>query len=180
MARAKKTKAGVPVVPTESETGEAAMEQAWLKSGDLHILADRIGLGLLRGEIPPALAWVHKALLDLANSKVDIKPYSKAARRLVRYIAVREAHDREGLTWEEAPARAAEMLRGEPAAASPDWMWKEYKAMRKAMRDVGAVRDDDDPGYSWVDLSDKSSVERIREQIRERTLRRINSSSDKS
>jgi hypothetical protein len=156
MARAKKTKAAVPSVPTESETDEAVMEHAWKTSGSLHVLANRLGLGLLRGEVSPALAWVHRNLLELANSKVDIKPYAKAARSLVRYIAVREAHDREGYSWDDAPIRAAEVLRGAPAEASSGWMWKEYCKVRKAFRDVGAVRDDDDPGYCWDDPPDKS------------------------
>jgi hypothetical protein len=135
---------------------EAAMEHAWKVSGDLHVIVDRLGLGLLHGEVSPALAWVHKALLDLANSKVNIKPYAKAARSLVRYIAVREAVYRDGCKWHEAPRRAAEMLRGQGAKASPGWMWKEYRKVRKALRDAGAVRDDADPGYCWDDPPDKS------------------------
>jgi len=136
---------------------EAAIEHACRVSGDLHLIANRLGLGLLRGEVSPALAWVHKALLDLANSKVDIKPYAKAARSLVRYVAVREAHDREGLTWDNSWERAAEMLRGEPAAASAETMRAEYKKVRRALRAAGTS--DDDPGYRWVDLPvpDKSS-----------------------
>jgi hypothetical protein len=135
---------------------EAAIENTWKESGNLRIVADRIGLGLLRGEVSPALAWVHKVLLELATASVDMKSYAKQARSLVRYIAVREAHDRDGYSWDDAPIRAAEVLRGAPAQASSGWMWKEYCKVRKAFRDAGAVRDDDDPGYEWVDPSDKS------------------------
>jgi hypothetical protein len=131
---------------------EVAIENAWRESGDLHIIANRLGMGLLRGEIPPALAWIHRALLDIANVSVNTKPYAKLARSLVRYVAVREAHYREGLPWERAYERAAEMLRGQPAHASGDWMKKEYERVRKAMRDAGTVRDDDDSGYRWDDL----------------------------
>jgi len=133
---------------------EAAIENAWKVSGDLHVIANRLGMCLLRNEPPPA--WVHKVLLDLANASVDTKPYHKAARSLVRYIAVREAHYREGVPWDKAPDRAAEMLRGKPAAAGRDWMEKEYKKVRKAFRDAGAVHDDDDPGYCWDDPPPKS------------------------
>jgi len=135
---------------------EAAIENASKMSGNLLILAHRLGLGLVHGEVSPALAWVHKALLDLATASVKTKPYAKTARSLVRYIAVREAHDREGYSWEGAYVRAAEMLRGEPAEASPGWMEKEYKKVRKAFRDAGAVHDDDDPGYCWDDPPPKS------------------------
>ena len=149
-------KMNVPAVPTELDDDEAAMEHAWRVSGDLHIIANRLGLGLLRGEIPPALTWMHKALLDLANARMDTRLYAKEARSLVRYVAVREAHDSEGLSWEDAKDRAVEMLQGQPAAANRDWMWAEYCKVRKALRDVGAVRDDDDPGYRQIDVPDKS------------------------
>ena len=135
-----------------SDEDEAAAEHAWKVSGDLRVIATTIGLCRLRGEPPPA--WAHKALLQLAEISVDIKPYARAARSLVRYVAVREAHDQEGFTWDHAPARAATMLRGHPAEAGPDWMEKEYKKVRKALRAAGVS--DDDPGYRWVDLPDKS------------------------
>ena len=137
-----------------SDEDEALMEDVYRTTGNLHVLADRLCLGLQRGEVSPALAWVHKHLLGLANASVNIKPYRRLALRQVRYLAVREAHDREGYTWEEAPDRAAEVLRGQPAAAGRDWMWKEYLEYRKALRAAGVP--DDDPGYRWVDQPDKS------------------------
>jgi hypothetical protein len=131
---------------------EAAIENAWRVSGDLHVIANRVASCRLRNEPPPA--WVHKALLDLADASVDIKPYAQEARRLVRYIAVRDAHDHEGLSWEKAKERASEKLRGTPAEAGPDMMWKDYKRVRAALRAAGVH--DDDPGYRRVDLPDKS------------------------
>jgi hypothetical protein len=134
------------------ETDEAAFENAWRVSGDLHVIADRLAMCRMRNEPPPE--WVHKALLELADTSVDIKPYAKAARSLVRYVAVREAHDQGG-TWEDAKVTAAETLRGQPAEASPDRMWAEYRKVRKALRAAG-VRDDDS-GYRSIDLPDKTS-----------------------
>jgi hypothetical protein len=128
---------------------EAAAENAWRASGDLHILATEVGLCRLHNKPPPE--WLHKALLDVANASVDTAPYAKVARSLVRYVAVREAHDREGLSWDKAMKRAAEMLRGQPAAASPLRMWAEYKKVRRWMRAAGTVCDDDDAGYHWID-----------------------------
>jgi hypothetical protein len=128
---------------------EATIENAWRVSGDLRVIAMHMAFCRSRNEPPPA--WVVKALFDLADTSLDIKPYAKAARRLVRYVAVREAHDRDGLSWPQAVKQAVEKLRGQPAKASADWMWKEYKAARKALRAAGSVRDDDDPGYRWVD-----------------------------
>jgi hypothetical protein len=138
--------------PTTPEEQEAAIESAWRVSGDLHVIADRLAMCRLRGEPPPA--WVHKALLDLADASVDIKPYAQRARRLVRYIAVREAHDRDGLSWSKATETAAEKLHGWPARGSAETMWKEYKEFRKALTAAGV--DDDDPGYRWIDLPDKT------------------------
>ena len=143
----------VSVIP-DTHDYEADIENAWKVSGDLHVIANLLGMCLLRNEPPPA--WVHKVLLDLANASVDTKPYHKAARSLVRYIAVREAKYRDGVSWKEAKHRAAERLRGQPAAAEAETMWNEYKNVRKALRAAGAVRDDDDPGYRWVDLPDKT------------------------
>src|SRR5262249_30185207 len=85
---------------------EAAFEKAWRESGDLPILADRLAWCRMLSEPPPA--WLHKAVLDFADALVDVKPYAKQARSLVRYLAVREAHDSEGLSWDDAKVRAAE------------------------------------------------------------------------
>jgi hypothetical protein len=131
---------------------EAAIEKAWRESGSLHVIADRLAFCRMRNEPPPE--WVHRALLDFANTKVDGESYAKQARSLVRYVAVREAHDREGLSWEKAAEWAADRLRGESAGASPETMWKEYKKKRKALRAAGVC--DDDPGYRRIDLSDKA------------------------
>jgi hypothetical protein len=135
---------------------EEAIEHTWKVSGNLHILADRLGLGLARGEVSPALAWVHKALLERAEAsrpKAETKRIGQDAVKRARYVAVREAHDREGLLWENAYARAAELLHGQPAGASAETMRRDYKEMRKSLREAG-VRNDD-PGYRWVD-TDKS------------------------
>jgi hypothetical protein len=135
-----------------------SVENAWWLSGDLNLLAVEVGMCRMRNEPPPE--WLHKALLDLAAASEADKPYAKAARRLapslVRYVAVREAHDREGLSWDKAPERASERLRGQPAEASPNHMWSEYKRVRKLMRAAGTVRDDDDPGYHWIEDPPKS------------------------
>jgi hypothetical protein len=151
VTRAAETGAREPhrnVPKDETERDEAAIENAWRVSGDLHIIADRLA------NCAGVPAWVHKALLDLANASVDMKPYARQARSLVRYAAVREAHDHEGLSWEKAKARAVERLRGQPAEATAGTMWGDYKRVRKALRAAGVP--DDDPGYRWVDLPDKS------------------------
>ena len=46
-----------------------------------------------------------------------------------------------------------EKLRGQLAEAGPDMMWADYKHVRKVLREAGAVRDDDDAGYQWVDAN---------------------------
>jgi hypothetical protein len=131
---------------------EAVIENAWRQSGDLHVIADRLALCRLRNEPPPE--WLPKAMLDLADaarSPAELRRYANEAHHLVRYVAVRDAHDLEGFQWDmdKAPARAAEKLRGTPAAAEPETMWKSYKRVRKALRTAGLG--DDDPGYRWID-----------------------------
>ena len=136
-----------------SDEDEAAIEQAWLVSGSLDIIALRLFECTQRNEPPPS--WTWKALRDLAAASrpEGDKRYAQSARRLVRYVAVREAHDHEGLSWSKAAERAAEMLRGWPAEAEAETMWKDYKEVRKALRAAGVP--DDDPGYRWIDLPDK-------------------------
>jgi hypothetical protein len=116
-------------------------------------LAAAVGMCRLRNE--PPQEWLHKALLNFVSESEKATPYMKKvrslARSLVRYVAVREAHDREGLPWEAAAERASEMLRGQPARASSNQMWAEYKRVRGLMRTAGTVRDAVDPGYSWID-----------------------------
>jgi hypothetical protein len=144
--------------PTPDE-GEAILEQEWKRSGDLSCPVFRLGLGLVHGEISPKLAWAVNALIGVANASVDIKPYRRLALKQVRYIAVCEAHYRDGCAWgvEGAGARAAEMLRGWPAEGTAAYMWAEYKAYRKILREAGVVRDgDDNPGYRWIDTLGKS------------------------
>jgi hypothetical protein len=141
-----------PDTPDWRAMAEAAIEEAWRKSGDLHVIAVRLSMCRMRNEPPPE--WLCKVVHDLAHASVDAKPYAKEARSLVRYVAVREAHDRDGVSWKEAKHRAAERLRGQPAEATAETMWAEYKKVRAALRDAGVS--DDDPGYRWVDLPDKT------------------------
>jgi hypothetical protein len=103
----------------------------------------------MRNEPPPE--WLHTALVELATASAPVR-YAKLMRKLgvsfVRYAAVREAHDTEGLSWKAAPESAAAYLRGQPAEASPGHLWAEYKKVRKLLRAAGTVRDNGDPGYS--------------------------------
>jgi hypothetical protein len=139
---------------SESERYDRVMREAWLKSGDLHVIADRLRQCHLCNEPPPE--WVCQALSVLADAspaEAEMQNYARAAVRMVRYVAVREAHDREGLSWEKAYKLAEERLRGYPAAAKDTTMWAEYKAVRKILRErgqeIGRELEDDDPGYSW-------------------------------
>jgi len=158
-------------VPTKPEI-EAILENAsdWV-SGNLRGIADRLAMCRLRNEPPPE--WACNAVRDLADlaDVVTNKKILQIGRQLTRYVAVREAHDRDGLTWDEAPRRAAAMLRGTPAEGEPSTMLAAYKEVRKAMRDARVARkamrdarayrpaleralDDDNPaGYRWIDLT---------------------------
>jgi hypothetical protein len=141
------------VVPTEPDP-ETVLEDAsdWV-SGALRGIADRLVMCRLRNE--PPTEWTCDALCLLADAAEGAKP-PQVAIQLARYVAVREAHDREGLTWEAAKDRAVEMLRGQPAEAKRDTMWTAYKKVREAMRAAykkkhGTDMPDDDPGYRWID-----------------------------
>jgi hypothetical protein len=135
-----------------SPENEEALERAWRTSGDFFILALQVAESRSRNEPPPE--WLHKALLehaDHARPTAEIKLYQREAIRWTRYIAVREGHDREGLTWENAAEWAAEQLRDTPSAASPKTMAEEYKRVRKALRAAHPDLRNDDPGYRWAE-----------------------------
>ena len=147
--------------PTADDAADdAAMEKAWRESGDLYLLAIEVGHCRCFNKPPPA--WLHRALLELAWPAMRKTPYGEAMFRLAvslaRYTAVRDAHDCQGLSWEAAKDRAVEVLRDTPAAAGRDWMYTEYKNVRKLMRDAGTVRDAKDPGYRWIDASTNKPV----------------------
>ncbi len=145
--------------PITAAEDEAAIEEAWKASGDLFLVAMRLAACREHNEPPPE--WAIKALFDRADAEVDLKPYAREAIERTRYVAVYEAHYRDGLVWDpDAYERAAELLRGQPAgrtrrgtrATRARAMRASYEQLRKTLREAGIA--DDDPGYRWIDLPD--------------------------
>jgi hypothetical protein len=81
---------------------------------------------------------VDEALWILATKRrgqEHAKRAREAAVRLMRYQAVREAHYRGGLGWNQSYEHAAEVLADMPwAAAEPDTMKKAYFKVLKDLR----------------------------------------------
>jgi len=97
--------------------------------------AEALTRACLHRQPPPE--WVHEAGWVLATKrrgKEHAKRAREAAVRLQRYLAVRDAHKRDGLSWERAKDRAAEVLASTSAAAEPDTMWKVYKQVNKDLK----------------------------------------------
>src|SRR4029079_18373457 len=79
--------------------------------------------------------WLDDAIWALAvkrRTKLHAKRAREAAIRFMRYEAVRDAHQLDGLSWEKAVERAVEVLANHPeAAAKHDLVWKQYKRVKK-------------------------------------------------
>src|SRR5262249_29401447 len=86
----------------------------------------------------PAPEWVDEALWVLATKrrgKEHAKHAREAAARLARYQAVRDAHYKDGLGWNQSYERAAEVLADLPwAAAESGTMKKAYLQVLKDLR----------------------------------------------
>jgi hypothetical protein len=110
--------------------------RGWLATGDPWAVAEAMTLTTLHRQAPPA--WLDDAVWALAvkrRTKLHAKRARQAHVRFMRYLAVRDAHHLDGLSWEDARVRAAEIYANNPdAAAEPDQMWKAYKRVKKDLR----------------------------------------------
>jgi hypothetical protein len=110
-------------------------EAGWLATGDPSAVAEAQTLTRVhRQEIP---AWLDDAVWSLADKlrgKAHVKRTQEAVIRFTRYEAVRDAHELDGLSWEKACERAAEVLANTPAAAESERMWKVYKRVKNDLK----------------------------------------------
>jgi hypothetical protein len=131
--------AGIPVFLTLPANVQASYdrkmkscEAGWRASGDPWAVAEAHTLTLLHRQVPPA--WLDDAVWALAvkgRTKAHAKRAQEATIRFMRYEAVRDAHRLDGLSWDRAKARAAEVLAETPAAAEAETIWKAYKRVKK-------------------------------------------------
>ena len=128
----------------------AVCEAGWRTTGDPWAVSTAHSLAVLHRQISPP--WLEAAIYSLAyNKRRTAKALGKRAReamiRFWRFSAVRDAHDVDGLTWEQACVKASEVLTGTFASAQADTMWRAYKAVK---RDLNAGQD----GQYWEMKSD--------------------------
>ena len=110
-------------------------EACWRATGDPLAVAEAQTLTLLHRQVIPA--WLHDAVWALAvkrRGKAHAKRAQEARIRFMRYEAVRDAHELDGLSWEKAREHAAKVLANTPAAAESERMWKVYKRVKKDLK----------------------------------------------
>jgi hypothetical protein len=104
----------------------------WQATGDPWAVAEAMTLTFFRRQPPPA--WLDDAVWTLActrRTKRHAKQAHERSIRFRRFLAVRDAH-RDGLPWEKAYVRAAELWADSPdVACEPEQMRKAYLEVRK-------------------------------------------------
>jgi hypothetical protein len=81
-------------------------EAGWRETGDPLFVAEAVTLTGTHRQ--PIRLWLDAAVYAVATgrrTKEHAKAAQDAADHLMRYMAVRDAHDLDGLTWEQARAR---------------------------------------------------------------------------
>jgi hypothetical protein len=138
-----KDAAGVPAflilpdgVGASYERRMSNCKACWEATGDPWALSEAHTLVSIHRQAPPA--WLDEAIYRLADRR-RTKAHTKRAReamiRSVRYQAVRDVHDHDGLTWEEAYEAAERVLAEIPAVkASANVMRKAYMAVKRDMK----------------------------------------------
>ena len=109
-------------------------EAYWRATGDPLAVAEAQTLTFLHRQTP---AWLNDAVWALAvkrRTKAHAKRAQEARIRFMRYEAVRDAHELDGLSWEKAREHAAKVLANTPAAAESERMWKVYKRVKKDLK----------------------------------------------
>jgi hypothetical protein len=107
-------------------------EAGWQANGDPWSLAEATTLTTLYRQ--PIPQWVDDGVWTLAcmrRTKAHAKRAREASIRFRRYLAVRDAHFRDNLSWEQACVHAAAVWADNPDVAAPaDRMWKSYKQVK--------------------------------------------------
>src|SRR5262249_635115 len=111
-------------------------ERGWQATRDPLAVAEAVTWACLHRQPPPA--WVHEANWVVATKRrgqAHAKRAHEAAVRLMRYQAVRDAHYKDGLFWNDAYERATEVLALHPwAAAKSGTMKAAYIQVKKDLK----------------------------------------------
>ena len=111
-------------------------EAGWLATGDPSPVAEAQTLTRVHRQVIPA--WLDDAVSSLANkrrTKKHAKRELEARIRFMRYKAVRDAHERDGLSWEKAKEHAVKVLVNTEAVGSSETMWDAYKQVKKDLKE---------------------------------------------
>ena len=111
-------------------------EAGWLATGDPSAVAEAQTLTRVHRQVIPA--WLDDAVSSLANkrrTKKHAKRELEARIRFMRYKAVRDAHERDGLSWEKAKEHAVKVLVNTEAVGSSETMWDAYKQVKKDLKE---------------------------------------------
>jgi hypothetical protein len=125
-----------PGVQASYDRKMQSCEAGWRETGDPWAVAEAHTLTVLHRQSPPA--WLDDAVWILAVNRrtaTHAKGAHEAAIRFMRYEAVRDAHDLDGLSWDRACAHAVKVLAGTAAAAKFGRMWKSYKKVKRHLRE---------------------------------------------
>jgi hypothetical protein len=120
-----------PEVRANYDRKMSTCEAGWAATQDPLFAAEAITLTKNFRQVVPA--WLDDGVYAVAlkrRTPQQVKRARDAADRLARYLAVRDAHKIDGMTWERAKEHAANML-----GVEPDTCWESYKKVRRDLKD---------------------------------------------
>jgi hypothetical protein len=117
--------------PTDFDYKMMLCEAGWRRTEDPVFIIEACEIAWEQQQVMPE--WLVKAIYILAmgrRTKAHMKAARAATAHVMRYLTVRDAHELEGLSWERAKERAAEIM----ADVSAETCYRSYKAVARDVR----------------------------------------------